>query len=313
MSTLRRARPAFTLIELLVVIAIIGILIGLLLPAVQKVREAANCTKCRNNLKQMGIAFHNHQDTFGVCPSGGLGWWQNRHVLPTGVPALYDQQTWGWAYQILPFIEQAELWREPKGQEGKLAGTLLPIFFCPSRREPIAYKNFSWGAPNGNAKMDYAGNGGTSGTWGSATTPFDIKHNSLDGMLIPSANGGPSGVTGSGQFPVDLGKVPDGTSNTLLIAEKYLLAPMQGECDDDQGWTDGWDNDTICFSSVSLPRQDGTGGAGSGCGLSFGSAHTAAMQSVFADGSVHTIKYSIDKTTWHNLCDRNDGQPLGDY
>jgi prepilin-type N-terminal cleavage/methylation domain-containing protein len=292
MSQPTRTRLGFTLIELLVVIAIIGILIGLLLPAVQKVREAANRTKCSNNLKQMGLAFHNHQDTYGCCPSGGLGWWQDRYVLPTGVPAIYDQQTWGWAYQILPFVEQQSLWSLPAGQEGALAGATPALFFCPSRRQPVAYPNFSWGAPQGNGKMDYAGNGGTSGTWGG----FTSGSNSLDGMLVPSANGSATGQTGSGMSPVDLGKVPDGTSNTMMIAEKYLVHPMAGDCDDDQGWTDGWDNDTICFSSTSLPIQDGTNPNG-GCGLIFGSAHTAAMQSVFADGSVHTIKYSIDATT----------------
>ncbi|OAI42265.1 hypothetical protein AYO40_00025 [Planctomycetaceae bacterium SCGC AG-212-D15] len=306
-------RRAFTLIELLVVIAIIGILIGLLLPAVQKVREAANRVKCSNNLKQMGLACHNHQDVHGCMPSGGLGWWQNRYVLPGSAgPAVFDSQTWGWGYQILPFIEQDNLWRLPAGQEGTIAGATLSIFFCPTRRQPVAYNNFSWdGGAHPNAKMDYAGNGGTSGTWGSSGTPFSTANNALDGMIIPSPNGAPSGQIGSGQT-LSLANIPDGTSNTMMISEKYLVHPLAGDSDDDQGWTDGWDNDTICFSSASLPIQDGSN-PGGGCGLIFGSAHTGAMQSVFADGSVHPIRYAIDATTWHNLCSRNDGNPLGDY
>jgi prepilin-type N-terminal cleavage/methylation domain-containing protein len=307
MSSSLRRRGAFTLIELLVVIAIIGILIGLLLPAVQKVREAANRVRCQNNLKQMGLACHNHNDVHGLLPSGGLGWWQDRYVLPTGTPAVYDCQTWGWAYQILPFIEQDSLWRMPAGQEGTLAASTVKTFFCASRRQPMCYNNFSWGAPQGNAKMDYAGNGGTNGGWWGFTNGV----NSLDGMFVPSSNGAPTGQTGSG-MTTSVAQVPDGTANTMLIAEKYLVHPTYGDCDDDQGWTDGWDNDTICFSSRSLPIQDGTNPSGS-CGLIFGSAHSGAMQSVFADGSVHPISYSISATTWANLCNRQDGNPLGDY
>src|SRR5437763_132407 len=107
-------RSGFTLIELLVVIAIIAVLIGLLLPAVQKVREASATTTCQNNLKQMGLAIHMHTDALGAYPSGGIDW-QSDRVMSGGTPADYTTQTWGWAYQILPYIEQDSLWRVPPG------------------------------------------------------------------------------------------------------------------------------------------------------------------------------------------------------
>src|SRR6202790_333326 len=100
---------AFALIELLVVIAIIAILIALLVPAVQKVREASARTQCVNNLKQMGLAFHNHQDVFRFFPSGGLGPGAQR-TMARNIPADYTKQAWGWCYQILPYIEQDNLW-----------------------------------------------------------------------------------------------------------------------------------------------------------------------------------------------------------
>src|SRR5687768_15633603 len=109
-----RPRAAFTLIELLVVIAIIAILIALLVPAVQKVRESASRTQCVNNLKQIGLAFHNHHDSLKAFPMAGNG--TNARTMSGGLPATFLTQDWGWAYQILPYIEQENLWKNTNDQ-----------------------------------------------------------------------------------------------------------------------------------------------------------------------------------------------------
>ena len=127
------ARAAFTLIELLVVIAVMGILVALLLPAVQQAREAARRVQCLNNLKQIGLAFHNHHDQFGFFPSGGWNFNAPPTYIPNGGPQIGQQQQAGWGFQILPHIESANVW---DAGALKAVGTTNPIFFCPSRRAP---------------------------------------------------------------------------------------------------------------------------------------------------------------------------------
>ncbi|GIW81877.1 MAG: hypothetical protein KatS3mg105_3684 [Gemmatales bacterium] len=121
-----RCRKGFTLIELLVVIAIIGVLVGLLLPAVQKVREAANRIRCTNHLKQIGLAFHSYVDSLGTFPTGGMNG-------PTSCCSADTRDRWTWAYQIMPYAELDNIY---KASTAVVNGTPVPILLLPDSASP---------------------------------------------------------------------------------------------------------------------------------------------------------------------------------
>jgi len=293
-------RHALTLIELLVVMAIIGILIALLLPAVQYAREAARRVQCRGNLQQLGLAFHLHHDTHRAFPQGGerppiTRTWMPGPMLAPGAgitPGILENQHWGWAYQVLPFIEQENLWREP--DSSVVEGSPLAIYFCPSRRAPMVIEPAAGGVDpldNPRAMLDYAGNGGTdeaeSGGIGS------------DGVVVCLRAG-----------RVNLAGIIDGTSNTLLLGEKRLNVARLGtfQHDDNEGWASGWDWDAIRWGNE-RPARDHRDGSIIGCS-GFGSSHAGGFNAALCDGSVRTVSYGVDQGVFRSVCIRDDGQVI---
>jgi prepilin-type N-terminal cleavage/methylation domain-containing protein/prepilin-type processing-associated H-X9-DG protein len=340
-------KRAFTLIELLVVIAIIAILIGLLLPAVQKVREAAARIKCANNLKQFGLACHSYHDVNALLPAGGEVYFD---------PSWNPSNKGTWLVFTLPYMEQGNLYAKlpdlnTLGVPGDLAldaeklGVLpntLPYLRCPSDDfMPSSKLLTSYMASAGPISNSAAGLCGTPG-------PFDQYANGnqfgwgYDGSQATFTDTtDPSqvpGIFGRQGIKVRFASVTDGLSNTLLIGE--FLPGQNGEASDDldltrsnhRGWYI-WDSGNAYGttvipinyrSDIRTPNTQDPSWTGSPaqiaevCGLhhfenwgvstGFKSNHAAGANFVFADGSVHFIPASIDTRTYQLLGCRNDGQ-----
>ncbi|MFA8016175.1 DUF1559 domain-containing protein [Bremerella cremea] len=318
-SRSRNALPSgFTLVELLVVIAIIGILIGLLLPAVQRAREAARRMQCVNQLKQVGLAWHNHTDTYNAFPTGGYA--QQVYVsFKDGRPGMLDKQAAGWAFQILPYLEQGNVHAgKPGGTDKESAefamGTAIDQYFCPSRRsptvEPGSYAPFCWSYDGQNgtqlnrvplAQIDYAGG-----------TQEDT------GVLARNLSGTCGNTSSGSVYPkrklYDFADVTDGTSNTLMVGEKRINVARLGngsQPGDIYGYTSGWESNSM-VTHETIRRTDlaplaDTHGSGDG-EMRFGSSHDGGLNALLVDGSVRFIPYTIQQQLFELLGNKADGQ-----
>jgi type II secretory pathway pseudopilin PulG len=326
-----------------VVIAIIAVLIGLLLPAVQKVREAAARSACTNNLKQIGLACHNFHESYGFLP-----------------PSTIRDDWATWAVLILPYIEQDNIYREWNLQlrYAEQNGTPDPrphnikTFFCPSRRSasglgfsvndmPGAADPASALGPHPGGLSDYACNSGN-----------DSPNNRPNGaMTVASAVGvKPNGQIITGSFNtsppgtritswsgvINFASIIDGTSNTLMVGEKHIRPTSREGKNEDRSIFSGSNANTFSrlagIPPAGVPQVDGvnqypiiqsehdeteatsTPPGLYDCNTAFGGPHPGICMFVFCDGSVKGVKNSVDFTTLTRLAVRNDNLPItGDY
>ncbi len=335
----KRCERGFTLVELLVVIAIIGVLVALLLPAVQAAREAARRTQCLNNLKQLGIAGQLHHANTGAFPSGGWMWtW-------VGDPdaGLGKDQPGSWAYSMLPFLEQQNLY--DLGSDGnsdtisaeQRAGAVkrdelgVAAFNCPSRRKALAYptRESSTFTPTNSSRTniaprtDYASCTGRGETHQKAPRKFselagftwlDIESIETNVKDLATGTFKKGFVQAEGiifqRSETSIAQIPDGTSHTYLLGEKTVNP------DDYEGgfdWSDmesmysGQGGDCARYTKK-LPIRDQAGVVQNN--NVFGSAHPGGWNALFADASVHAISYDLELETHQWLGSRDDGHSV---
>ena len=310
MSSFRRPQRGFTLVELLVVIAIIGILIGLLLPAVQSAREAARRAQCTNNLKQIGLAILNYENTYGVLPSCGLS------------TKTYDIS---WMMRILPYIESGTIYDQLDIDDSR--GGWVGV--CTHNRDVLLNIHFAW-AQCPSSTMDQFCPGGTVADM---PLPFytgihgSKGHPNAEETTFFSANGwySPGGAFELHKS-VPLAAVRDGTSNTMMVGEQSdFLENSNGTTYDGRsdcrhsilmgGTTDSPTgrifNTTVVVHPINFRDASGLGIQGN-CAPNrpLTSAHPGGINSVFVDGSIHFLAESMPLDVLYNLADRDDGNVI---
>jgi prepilin-type N-terminal cleavage/methylation domain-containing protein/prepilin-type processing-associated H-X9-DG protein len=339
----RQKSAAFTLVELLVVIAILGVLMGLLLPAVNSVRESMRRTTCKSNLKQLADAAQQYLTAQQSFPSGGWGYnWVGDPDHSSG-----SNQPGGWIYNCLPYMGLDALHDKGKNTSttakmNSLTGlpeqrvAVIPFLICPTRRKQIAYQSQPSDIPINCAvtpvvaKTDYAANMGSYPFSGKGPTTIDCLGNlpnctSWDISTYPSKLVTTTSAANSVQqsfngvcgimTEVSAGQISDGLTNVIFAGEKYLNPQMYYTGDASDTASDNrsclvgnsWDVDRCVANDIiqqTFPPTQDTIGSNTGAS-GFGSSHPAGCHFAFCDGRVQLINYQIDSTTYKKLGVRN--------